>query len=56
MARGTSSVNIVIHLELSEAEAQWLRSYLQNPLVDGEPKYDEEFRKSIFNAIAIGRK
>ena len=44
------------NLELTEAEAAWLRGVMQNPLYDvdteEEHPHDAEFRESFYNALS----
>lgn len=52
MATSRVSVHRTIHLELSEAEAIWLRARLQNHLDEGpEDPFDKTNREAIFSAI-----
>jgi hypothetical protein len=41
----------VVALILDEAEAEWLKSIVQNPLCDNESSRDSEMRKEIFNNL-----
>ncbi len=37
-------------LELTEAEASWLHTYMQNPAYEDEDKHDESMRNRFFIA------
>ena len=44
-----------IILELDEIEAEWLKNYVQNPLIENETIKDTEMREKLFNAIVQAR-
>lgn len=49
----------VVELQLSEAEALWLRAYMQNPRAvnirsDAEPSQDRHRRENLFTALSNG--
>jgi hypothetical protein len=41
-----------VRLELTEQEAEWLKSYLQNSLCDDESQQDSNMRKIFFDALS----
>lgn len=50
MAKARIEQKVVVHLELTETEAAWLKALLQNPLTDeGEDGYN--IRKELFDSL-----
>ena len=47
-------VTAVYHLKLTEEEARWLKSYIQNYMgMDHESECDEKLRHDLFNALKL---
>ncbi|MDY0301491.1 MAG: hypothetical protein RBQ99_07910 [Trichlorobacter sp.] len=42
----------VVKLELTEAEALWLKDYTQNSLISNEDTYTKNMREKFFTAIS----
>jgi len=50
--KATTIQNTVVKLELTEAEALWLKDYTQNSLIPSEDTYTKNMREKFFTAIS----
>ena len=49
--KATQKREVTIHLELTEAEAVWLKAYMQNGFMEPEPDDVAEMRRNFFEAL-----
>ena len=50
--KATTIRTTVVKLELTEAEALWLKEYTQNSLMSDEDTYTKNMREKFFTAIS----
>lgn len=49
--KNSKEITTIIHLELNEDEANWLKSLMQNPIWTNESDRDKDMRQKFWNNI-----
>jgi hypothetical protein len=51
--KSTITTTVVVSLELTQDEAEWLHGVMQNPFYEHETKEDAEMREQFWKATAL---
>lgn len=51
VVNGKIDKSIVVKLELSEDAARWLKTVVQNPIIEDESDFDNHMRKCFWEAL-----